>query len=73
VLLEVPSASLPSGHTWWDRRFGGDHLGARRVGSAVDDPEALADALGEGSLSASHTVADLEEAKTEGTVQRPRT
>jgi hypothetical protein len=48
-----------------------DHLRERGVDAAVDEPEALADALGVWRLAGRGSFADLEESEPEDAVERP--
>ena len=67
--LEVPIAANPSGWTLRDRRLGGEHLGQRGVRAAVDEPEALAHAVGDREARDRLAVADRDDLEAEHAVE----
>ena len=52
-----------------DRRLGGEHLGQRRVGAAVHEPEALAHAVGDREARDRLAVADRDDLEPEDAVE----
>ncbi len=69
VSLDVPIAANPSLWTLRDGRLGRDHLGQRRVGAAVHQPEALAHAIGDGKRATASSVADRDDLEPEHAVE----